>query len=232
MPILKFPNPRQTTSEGIVALGGDLEPESLLLAYRQGIFPWPMEGIPLPWFCPPHRAILEKDRLHIPKSLSRAFKKASFTYTIDRCFSKVIHHCQAAFRPGQKGTWITEEMGQAYNRLHQLGYAHSIEVWNQDRLVGGIYGVDAGGVFSGESMFHLESNASKCGILFLLDYLETRGLTWIDIQTLTPHMENLGAREIPRDDFLERLEKTLAQGLMLFSEKNPIFSSASETESK
>ncbi len=217
MPIKYFPDPRHSTPEGIVALGGDLEVESLMLAYRQGIFPWPHPEYPLVWFCPPERAVLEIERLHIPRSLARARKRNPFTFTIDQAFEKVISHCASTIRPSQTGTWITPEMEHAYYQLHQKGHAHSVEVWNENQLVGGIYGVDAGGVFSGESMFHIEPNASKLAILHLLDHLYSRNLNWIDIQVMTPHMETLGARMIPRDKFLKKLVKTCALKLKLFN---------------
>lgn len=217
MAVQSFPNPRLTSPEGIVALGGDLEPESLLLAYRQGIFPWPIPGLPLAWFCPPERAILEWKNLHIPRSLARLERKKPFQFSLDQSFGQVIAECSKVPRPEQEGTWITKRMLAAYKRFHKLGYAHSVEVWKENTLVGGIYGVDAGGVFGGESMFHLEPNASKLAILFLMDYLQSRGSEWLDIQVMTPHMEALGARLIPRDEYLERLTQEQARKITLFS---------------
>ncbi|MGZ3689329.1 MAG: leucyl/phenylalanyl-tRNA--protein transferase [Bdellovibrionota bacterium] len=216
MAVKSFPDPRQTTEEGILALGGDLEPETLLLAYRQGIFPWPIEGYPLAWFCPPKRAVLELERLHIPRSLAKVAKKTPFRFTIDQAFDEVIAACAEASRPGQPGTWITPEMLDAYRVLHRLGRAHSVEAWEDQELVGGIYGVDAGGAFAGESMFFRKPYASKLALLHLLEHLRARGLEWIDIQMLTPHMEALGAREISRDAFLRKLSQTQARGLTLF----------------
>jgi leucyl/phenylalanyl-tRNA--protein transferase len=216
MPILKFPNPRLTSQDGIVGFGGDLAPESLLLAYKQGIFPWPMEGLPLPWFCPPERAILAFKNIHVPRSLEKARKRSPLRYSIDQAFQQVIQACASTKRPGQRGTWITHEMLGAYVNLHQLGHAHSVEVWRDDHLVGGIYGVDAGGAFAGESMFHREPNASKLALLHLCEYLMSRGLDWMDIQMLTPHMEALGAQEISRNEFLDKLAKTQERRLQLF----------------
>jgi leucyl/phenylalanyl-tRNA--protein transferase len=216
MPILQFPDPRNTDEDGILALGGDLEPESLQLAYSQGIFPWPISGLPLAWFCPPERAILEYDYLHIAKSLARLKKKGVYRYTIDQDFKKVISLCAQTPRPDQKGTWITRKILQAYQKFHDLGFAHSIEVWREETLVGGLYGVDAGGAFAAESMFHLESNTSKLAILYLLEYLQSRGLNWIDIQVMTPHMEVMGARMVSRDVFLEKLKETQTLGFRLF----------------
>jgi leucyl/phenylalanyl-tRNA--protein transferase len=216
MAILQFPDPRHTTPEGILALGGDLEPSSLLLAYRQGIFPWPMDGIPLAWFCPPERAILEWDQLHRPRSLMKAQRSSGFAFTLDQAFPQVIRECSTSPRPGQRGTWITDEMIEAYCTMHKLGHAHSVEVWKDGDLVGGIYGMEAGGAFAGESMFYKASNASKLAILFLMEYLHSRNLDWMDIQTLTPHMEHLGAREISRNAFLKKLKETQSMGLQLF----------------
>jgi leucyl/phenylalanyl-tRNA--protein transferase len=219
MPISRFPDPRHAPREGVVAVGGDLHPDSLKLAYGQGIFPWPHEDYPLLWFSPEPRAILEFERLHVPRSLAQARRRAQasgVTYSIDKAFGEVISLCSLVPRAGQSGTWITPEMKEAYLRFHGLGYAHSIEVWRDGLLVGGMYGVDAGGAFAGESMFHLEPNASKLALLHLVDHLREGGLDWIDIQMLTPHLEQLGAREIPRGEFLDRLRETQGRGLRLF----------------
>jgi leucyl/phenylalanyl-tRNA--protein transferase len=221
MVIKRFPDPRHSTPEGIVAVGGDLEPESLLLAYRQGIFPWPISDLPLTWFCPPTRAILEWDQLHIPRSLVKTRKKNLFQFTFDQAFSHVIEACSQIPRPHQPGTWITDEIKQAYCKLHELGHAHSIEVWKDQQLVGGLYGVDAGGVFAGESMFYLEPNASKLAILTLMEHLHAKGSHWMDIQVLTPHMEAMGAREVPRNEFLNRLKETLQLKIELFPHSSP-----------
>ncbi len=216
MPIVRFPDIKHATPEGIVALGGDLHSESLLLAYRQGIFPWPMPGLPLTWVSPPMRGVLEFSALHIPRSLAKERVRTTFTYTIDRDFPSVIRACSQIQRPDQPGTWITNQMLRAYIRLHQLGYAHSVEVWEGEELVGGLYGVAIDGVYAGESMFHRRPNASKLGLLFLIDHLRQRGLDWIDIQMLTPHMQTLGAREMPREEFLELLATTRTRGYTLF----------------
>ncbi|MBI5202420.1 MAG: leucyl/phenylalanyl-tRNA--protein transferase [Elusimicrobia bacterium] len=202
----RFPDPRRAGSDGLVALGGDLEPETLLAAYSIGVFPWPHPGLPLPWFCPDPRAILEFDRLHLPRSLAAARRKGRFTFTIDRAFGAVINACRRVPRPGQRGEWLNASMEKAYVELHRRGAAHSAEAWLGERLVGGLYGVESEGCFSGESMFHLEPDASKLALLHLADHLRGRGLGWMDIQMLTPHMERLGARELPRDEFLDLLE--------------------------
>lgn len=206
-----------------MAFGGDLHPESLRLAYRQGIFPWPMEtpgGKPLPltWFSPNPRAILDFSELHIPRSLERARKRCTWRFTQNQAFEAVIRACARTPRPGQKGTWINSEMLQAYVRFHHEGCAHSVEVWEGETLVGGIYGVDVDGAFAGESMFHLQPNASKLALLHLVDLLRQCGREWMDIQMMTPHLESLGAREISRDEFLEKLARAHARGLRPFSE--------------
>ncbi|MBX7170642.1 MAG: leucyl/phenylalanyl-tRNA--protein transferase [Pyrinomonadaceae bacterium] len=218
--LIDFPNPRFCqNSDGVVCVSeiDFLNPSNLLHAYKQGIFPWMIEGYDLvPWFCPPERAIIEFAELHIPKSLAKTRKRTEFSFTIDKAFDDVVYACAKVSRNGQRGTWITQDIYDSYNELHRLGFAHSVEVWENDSLVGGLYGVDAGGVFCGESMFHLRSDASKLAFLHLADHLKTRGADWLDIQVMTPHFQILGAKEIPRDDFLQKLEHTLASGLKLF----------------
>jgi len=214
---IRFPDPRFSTPEGIVAFGRELTPDNLIEAYSRGIFPWPIEGLPLTWFCPPRRAILEFKRLHIPRSLALAQRKAKFRFTIDRDFSAVIRACSTIARPQEVGTWITPEMIEAYCGLNHAGQAHSIEAWDGNQLVGGIYGVDAGGVFGGESMFYLQPNASKLALLFLFEYLSSKGSTWMDIQVMSPHMQTLGAIEITRHQFLNKLTAEQQQGLKLFN---------------
>jgi len=201
----------------IVGFGGEMTVENLRNAYRRGIFPWQIEGLPLPWFCPEKRAVLEFSELHIPKSLKKERKKTDFTFTIDKSFRRVIEQCAKTPRAHESGTWITKNFINSYTKFHQSGDAHSVEVWNNSgELVGGLYGVDAGGVFCGESMFFIKPNASKLALLFLVEHLESRGATWLDTQVMTPHFEALGAKEISRARFLAKLEKTLASGLKLF----------------
>ena len=201
----------------VVSFGDPLTVDNVGEAYSKGIFPWQMDGIPLPWYCPEKRAIIEFDELHIPRSLVRARKKGEFSFTIDKAFENVIAACSRSTRPGQKGTWITDEFIDVYTRLHDLGAAHSVEAWSQNgELVGGIYGVDAGGVFCGESMFFKQPNASKLALLHLIDHLRERGSTWFDVQVLTPHITALGAKEIRRTEFLKKLHETQASGLILF----------------
>ncbi len=201
----------------IVSFGDELTVENLRRAYRLGIFPWHVEGLPLPWYCPERRAILEFTDLHIPRSLERSRRKNLFTFTIDTDFKGVIERCSRAVRTGQSGTWITPEFIRAYTDLHSAGVAHSVEAWSTDgRLVGGVYGVDAGGMFCGESMFHTETDASKLSLLFLIDRLAERGATWIDAQVMTPHIKALGAKEIRRKEFLAKLRMTQDAGTELF----------------
>lgn len=211
----RFPDPRRARGD-IVAVGTDYHPETLIDAYRHGIFPWPNDETPLPWFCPEERAILRFERIHLSRSLVRARKQTQWKLSIDRAFDAVIRGCSDASRPDQDGTWIYPEVVAAYSELHRLGVAHSAEVWEADELIGGIYGIDSGGAFGGESMFHRRPNASKFALLHLTDHLAARGLDWMDIQVLTPHMESLGAELIDRDDFLDRLRDTQRRGLRLF----------------
>jgi leucyl/phenylalanyl-tRNA--protein transferase len=224
MPVTKFPDLSvlahpdfASGPEGLIGLGGDLEPETLLTAYRRGIFPWPMENFPLAWFCPDERAILDFSRIHIPRRLARIQrqiqqKQIPLELRINRAFEEVIRNCADIPRQGQAGTWITPEMTDAYLQLHQLGYALSAETWEDGQLVGGIYGVWIDGAFSGESMFHLRPNASKLALLHLVEHLKTHGLSWglnwMDIQVMTPHMEKLGAHTLSRAEFLKKLAQT------------------------
>ncbi|MBI3783835.1 MAG: leucyl/phenylalanyl-tRNA--protein transferase [Deltaproteobacteria bacterium] len=216
MPVRQFPDPRSAGPEGVLAVGGDLHPQTLQLAYRQGIFPWPAPGYPLLWFCPPERGVLDFAALHVPRSLVYARRHTTLRFTLDRAFNRVIDACSSTPRPAQDGTWITPQILSAYIRLHRLGVAHSVEAWNDDLLVGGLYGVDVDGVFAAESMFYREPNASKLALLHLVDHLKSRGLDWIDIQVMTPHLARLGATTISRDAFLARLQATRARGLKLF----------------
>jgi leucyl/phenylalanyl-tRNA--protein transferase len=207
-------------SRDIVSFGDPMTVENLKNAYRLGIFPWHVEGLPLPWYCPEKRAILEFSELHIPKSLERAQRKNLYTFTIDENFNKVIRRCATVSRSGQVGTWITPEFAGTYGDLHKAGIAHSVEAWDaKGSLVGGVYGVDAGGVFCGESMFHTAPNASKLALLFLIDYLKSRNATWLDVQVMTPHMKTLGAKEIRRKEFLRKLKETQGFELDLFGGK-------------
>ena len=216
-PGLRYIPPRLAEDAEVVGVGDDLSPETLVWAYGQGIFPWPITGYPLLWFCPPLRAVLDFDQIHMPERLARAHRRTDLTFTIDTAFDRVIVSCRQSPRPGQSGTWITPPMLAAYRNLHRLGYAHSVEAWDgSGELQGGLYGVSVGGVFCGESMFHQTPNASKFALLFLCKHLQARGLGWIDIQVMTPHLAALGAAEIPREAFLDRLEAEQKRGLILF----------------
>ena len=216
MALIRFPDPRDAGDDGLVAVGGNLRPETLMAAYRRGIFPWPIEGWPLTWFSPKERAVLEFDLMHVPRSLARARRRTHLRFTIDGDFRGVIESCSRTPRAHETGTWITPQMVEAYCELHRRGHAHSVEAWEGRELVGGLYGVDAGGAFAGESMFYRRADASKLALLFLVDHLKSRGLDWLDIQVMTPHMLTLGAREVGRDAFLQTLARTLARGLKLF----------------
>jgi leucyl/phenylalanyl-tRNA--protein transferase len=203
--------------DDIVGVGGDLEPATLLRAYRQGVFPWPAPRLPLLWFCPTRRGVLLFDELHVGRSLARARRRSPLRFTIDAAFPDVIRACAETPRPGQEDTWITPDIVRAYGRLHVLGHAHSVEAWRGAALVGGVYGVDVDGAFAAESMFHRESDASKLALLHLIEHLRGRGLGWLDIQVLTPLLERLGARAVSREDFLVRLACTRALRLALFA---------------
>lgn len=204
-------------SHDIISFGIPLTTENVREAYLKGIFPWNTDGIPLPWHCPEDRAILEFADLNVPRSLEKVRRNSDLTFTIDRDFLSVIRECSATKRPGQRGTWISPEFVEVYAELHKSGMAHSIEAWDpEDNLVGGLYGIDAGGVFCGESMFYKTANASKLALLFLIDHLRSRGAIWLDAQVMTPHMAALGAKEIDRDEFLDKLKKTQEQKLDLF----------------
>lgn len=204
-------------ADDVVAFGTPLSVENVREAYSKGIFPWYTEGVPLPWHCPTRRAILEFSDLRIPRSLEKERRKGEFTFTIDRAFRQVIHECSLAYRPGQGGTWITPEFESVYSQAYDAGFAHSVEAWDlRGELVGGIYGIDAGGVFCGESMFYKRPNASKLALLFLIDHLATRGSTWLDCQVMTPHMKALGAKELDRGRFLVKLKLEQDEDSKLF----------------
>jgi leucyl/phenylalanyl-tRNA---protein transferase len=204
-----FPPLEDATKEGIVAAGGNLSPGMLLSAYRQGIFPWYSEEDPILWWCPDPRFVLFPNELHVSRSLARVIGRGRFTVTFDRAFGQVIDACRSVPRPGQPGTWITDEIVEGYSRLHELGYAHSVEVRLGNELAGGLYGVSLGDVFYGESMFSRVDNASKVALVALTEFLIGRGCTLIDCQAHTDHLERMGAREIPRAEFLTLLERGL-----------------------
>ena len=204
---LFFPPPQLSNPDGILAIGGDLSPQRLLLAYHMGIFPWYSEWEPIVWWSPDPRCILPVEALKISKSMRQLIRRNVFSLSFDRAFGQVISQCRNVPRKGQRGTWITLEMEEAYLRLHELGFAHSVEVWQEGQLVGGLYGVSVGRCFFGESMFSLVSNASKMAFVFLVQSLAQKGFNWIDCQVYNQHLGSLGARELPREKFLQLLER-------------------------
>jgi leucyl/phenylalanyl-tRNA--protein transferase len=204
-----FPEPSLSGEDGLLAAGGTLDPEVLLEAYSRGIFPWYSEGSPILWWSPDPRMILYPEEFKVSKSLSQTIRKNEFEIRLDTAFSEVIQHCASRPRPEQEGTWITDEMMDAYNRLHEDGYAHSFESWKEGELVGGLYGVSLGRAFFGESMFHLERDASKVAFYNLVDFARTHDFDFIDAQQATEHLRSLGAREVSRKGFLEQLQKTM-----------------------
>ena len=187
-------------------MGGDLKLETLKLAYSQGIFPWPQPGYPLLWFSPPERGVLFFRNFKIPKSTQKLIKKSEFKITMDQDFPQVIENCARVPRDAESGTWILPEMVDAYKGLHKKGMAHSVEAWRGEKLVGGLYGVLVDGVFSGESMFFKESEASKVCLVHLVDHLKENKHEWIDIQMVTPLLEQFGGEYIPRHQFLKMLK--------------------------
>jgi leucyl/phenylalanyl-tRNA--protein transferase len=203
---LLFPPVSLTNSSGILALGGDLSPERLELAYKSGIFPWFEDGEPITWWSPNPRMVLFLDELIVSKSMRNILNRNSFKVTFNQNFRDVISNCQNIKRDGQNGTWITNDMIEAYCKLNELGSAKSVEVWQNDELVGGLYGVDLGNVFCGESMFSTVSNASKVAFIALVNELKAANYKLLDCQVYNPHLESLGCREIERTDFMEILK--------------------------
>jgi leucyl/phenylalanyl-tRNA---protein transferase len=206
-----FPSPRLAAAGGLLAVGGDLSPERLLLAYARGIFPWPHDGMPLLWFSPDPRMVLRVDDLHVSRRLERTLRQHRFDVRLDTACPAVIRSCASTPRCGQSGTWITSEMLAAYVHLHDLGFVHSAEAWQDGCLVGGLYGVCLGGVFVGESMFATRSDASKVALVTLVRQLARWGIDLFDAQVHTGHVERFGARQWPRARYLEVLERTLAR---------------------
>lgn len=207
---LWFPPVHLAEPDGLLAIGGDLSPERLLLAYRNGIFPW-YEESPLLWWCPDPRMVLFPEELKISKSirplLNKAGREGGLRFTINKAFSEVIRHCKNIDRPGQEGTWITTDVERAYIRMHELGYAHSAEAWKDDELVGGLYGIRLGKVFFGESMFSILSGASRFVFIRYVQQLKEEGTVLIDCQVHTDYLESMGARMIARSTFIELLSR-------------------------
>lgn len=201
---LIFPNPELSEDDGLLAIGGDLSLDRLLLAYENGIFPWFNEDDPILWYSPPERFVLYPKEVKISKSMAKVIKSCIFKVTYNNAFEAVINNCANTFRDGQEGTWINKLMLDAYLNLHKKGFAHSIEVWENEELVGGLYGVLMNGIFCGESMFAKKSNASKVGLIWLC---ENAKISLVDCQVYTPHLESMGAVLIDRNAFLEVLRK-------------------------
>jgi len=197
-----FPPVEKASSEGILAIGGDLSPERLELAYRSGIFPWFSEGDPIIWYSPDPRMVLFPEKLKISKSMRQLIRKGEFTITFNTDFKNVIANCKTIKRPGQPGTWITDEMQSAYLKLHDLNLAKSVEVWQNNELIGGLYGIDLGHIFCGESMFSKVSNASKLAFIYLVEKMKKEYYKLLDCQLYNEHLASLGAEEISRKEFL------------------------------
>ncbi|MCU0289098.1 MAG: leucyl/phenylalanyl-tRNA--protein transferase [Acidobacteria bacterium] len=212
-----FPSADKADRNGIVAVGGDLEPERLLHAYANGIFPWFSDGEPILWWSPPIRMVLFPPELHISKSMKRILEKDPpwFRFTVDRHFEEVIENCRSIPRKGQPGTWITKEMREAYIKLHNMGFCHSLEVWHEEQMVGGIYGLSLGKCFFGESMFSKMRNASKFAFIKLAQQLLKMDFIMLDCQVPSEHLKTLGSREIRREEFLGLLKQGLQSQTMV-----------------
>lgn len=205
---LYFPPVEETSPEGVLAVGGDLSPERLLLAYKNGIFPWFDEGDPILWWCPEERMILFPEEYKPSKSLRNILNRGIYKVTFNKAFREVMINCQQVFRPDQNGTWISDEFIESYCYLHSIGKAMSVEVWYDDELVGGLYGVDMKPVFCGESMFSLMSNASKVAFAALVNYLKENNYKLLDCQVYNDHLASLGCYEISREQFIRILKYT------------------------
>lgn len=206
---IKFPPPHLATEEGLLAIGGDLRVERIMAAYHQGVFPWYSDETPIMWWNPDPRFVLYPSRLKISKSMKQVLRQNRFKITFDTAFREVMESCQKSPRSDQDGTWITNELIDAFEKIHELGAAHSVEVWQDGELVGGLYGLSIGRVYFGESMFTRVSNASKAGFITLVQEMSKRGIEMIDCQVYTSHLESLGAESISRDQFLGQLEVLL-----------------------
>ena len=205
----RLPDPSQAREDGLVAVGGDLSVERLLEAYQSGLFPW--SANPITWWSPDPRGVLPVGAVHVSRSLARTLRQAPYTVTFDQNFSAVIRACAEVPRSGASSTWISPQLLEAYEQLAQAGHAHSVECWQEGRLMGGVYGVSVGGFFAGESMFHRADNASKVALVHLDRHLARRGFTLLDCQMVTSVTRSLGAMEIPRADYLDRLARAVGQ---------------------
>lgn len=201
--------PRTETVEGVIAVGGSLSPDLLILAYENGIFPWPHEGYPMLWFCPDDRGVIDFNQVHLPRSFNKWLRQKRHQYkiTLNQNFADVVNNCKKQKREGQKGSWINAEIEKNYNLLHKMGHALSLEVWRENKLVGGIYGVQSQLYFSCESMFHLEDNTSKLALYELIQLLKQQNHQWVDIQMVTSVCESFGGYYISKDLFLKRINK-------------------------
>ena len=208
---IDFPPARLSRSDGLLGIGGDLEPERLILAYKKGIFPWFSENEPILWWSPDPRLVLFPKDIKISKSLRKTIHKDRFKIVVDRDFETTIHLCAKPRKEKNEGTWLVQEMIDAYIRLHHMGIAHSVETWCRDRLVGGLYGLHLGKAFFGESMFSLENDASKVALVALANHLRTNGFHFIDCQVTSNHLINMGAVEIPRNSFLNLLHASIQE---------------------
>ncbi|MBS1773197.1 MAG: leucyl/phenylalanyl-tRNA--protein transferase [Bacteroidetes bacterium] len=206
---LWFPPANEALEDGLLAIGGDLSSERLLLAYRNGIFPWFDDEIPL-WWCPDPRFVILPDELKVSKSMKQLIRRNAFDFRVNTAFEQVIMNCKEVYRPDQQGTWITDKVAEAYIKMHKLGYAHSAEAWLNGELVGGLYGIRLGKVFFGESMFTHVSNASKYAFIRYLEKLRQEDVQLVDCQVYTEHLESLGARMISRDEFLQLLAQLIS----------------------
>ncbi len=215
-----LPDPAEADEDGVVGIGADLAPGTLVDAYRRGIFPWPHPGVPLPWFSPDPRGILPFDGLRVSRTLRRTLRRSGWTATVDEAFVAVVDACGED--RGEVGTWITSHMARAYRRLHDLGWAHSVEVWDGDELVGGLYGVQVGGVFTGESMFHRADDASKVALVELVTRLRAAGGRFVDVQLTTEHLASMGAVEVPRDRFLSELAVARDHDVRMRAGRRPV----------
>ena len=209
-----FPDPEKADPDGLLAAGGDLSVNTLIEAYSHGIFPWYTQDSPILWWCPDPRLVLFPEKFKTSRSLMQAINSKKYTVKIDTCFSRVIENCALVKRKNQEGTWITSEMMEAYVRLHKEGYAHSVETFHDDQLVGGLYGVSLGKIFFGESMFYKMTDASKVAMYYLVEKLKKSGFHIIDAQQSTQHLKNMGAEEIPRKEFLRLLKEALKETSM------------------
>lgn len=214
-----LPDPHEADEDGVLGVGADLQPATLVDAYRRGIFPWPHDHAPLPWFSPDPRGILEPAAVHVSRSLRRTLRTSGWEVSVDAAFGQVLQACAVTRR--DEGTWINADMARAYQRLHRLGWAHSIEVWDGADLVGGLYGVQLGGVFTGESMFHTATDASKVALFALVARMVEAGGVLVDVQITTSHLASLGARDWPRDRFIGALTQVRDHDVRLRTTRRP-----------